>query len=403
MHENIFVPKKIWNHYFLRIVAVCILLFSFMQMVNVSFPLYLRDLGANAAVMGSSLSILTLVAMVSRPLVGAMADSKSRKFVMLLGLFVTLLSMAGITLLPFIVISLLCRGVQGFGLSAVTTANMAIAADVLPKDQAKQGLAYFGLCETLAGAVGPLLGLALIFGTNYLPVWLTSMIMLALAVFIILTMNYEKKKGGEEKPKAPKPKNIKEWFWHAFEKKAFPPSLMQVCMTMSNSCMFAFLAPYAEDAGIEGIGAFFTIQACAMCVSRITVGKLLDRVRTPFLIVLPAALCIMAAFLGIAFIDGVVLMAASAILFGIGVGACIATFNIMAMVSAPPERRGAAATTFYLMCDIGACIGSFAGGLIANSFGYRNLFLLLAFVPPAVVIVLSHIIFNIRAKKKQAV
>lgn len=401
MDNMVYKPTKVWNSNFIRIMLVCLLFFTTMQLANVNFPLYLQSLGASPAVMGSSTALLTLGALVMRPVVGSLADKKSKRFVMLLGLTIIAACFLSFMIFPIVMVVMAFRTIQGLGISAGTTANMAIATDVLPPQDTQKGLAYFGLCETIALAVGPSLGLLLSSGGSYVPVWASCVIIAIVAGIITFSFSYEKKKSKDEikalEETREKPKNIKEWFWKAFEKKSLIVALPQLFIAFLNASIFSFLAAYAAELGLESTGVFFAVQAIGMFGARIAVGKLIDSISSKFFLIAPAAISLSLSFICIIFMQSTAVLLIAGVLFGIGSGLSMAVFSVSAMTAAEPARRGAASTTYYLICDIGFGTGSLIGGLIADALGYRNLFIVLAFVP-IIVILLSLKIFGAKRK-----
>jgi len=390
--------ENIWNSNFIKIAIITTLCFTANQIGFVAYPLFLRDLGADPATIGMSMSILTLVAMFSRPLVGTLTDKKSRRFVMFLGAIVIFLCSLSFAFFPIIMVALVFRSINGLGLSAVSTANMTIATDVLPPSQLKKGLSYFGICETIAGAVGPTLALALVFGSNFIPAWLTAAGCMVIALCVGITLNYEKTNPIARKevdPNAPKVK----WVWKFFEKKAMIPASIVSVVIFANSGIMSFLAPYAADIKLEELSVFYAVQAVSMFLMRIIVAKVIDKIKTPLVLLIPAGLSFATACILISQMTSIVLMIPAAIFYGIGIGIFMATLSVITMSSAAPERRGAASSTFYCMCDIGACVGSLICGMIAEFLGYKELFMIIA-IMPVIAIVMSIFIFH---KRKKAV
>ena len=87
-------------------------------------------------------------------------------------------------------------------------------------------------------------------------------------------------------------------------------------------------------------------------------------------------------------------MIAAAILYGLGSGASFAIISIIAMESAPPERRGAANATIFAAMDIGVALGSSILGFVSTSFGFT-----VAFIITAVMLFVDMIIFGILNKE----
>ena len=188
------MKQKIWNKNFLKIFLASILLLAGNQMIMTVLPLFMEEIGCASSILGTATSISALAAMAARPVAGRIADKRSKRLVMGLGLAVMSLGMLGFAVLPFAAAIIAIRFMQGFGISAATTAQVAIAADTLPGEKVEEGLSYFGIGNTVAAALGPSLGLALIFGRNYLPSWLAGAGMFLIAMLLIWALPAENRK-----------------------------------------------------------------------------------------------------------------------------------------------------------------------------------------------------------------
>ena len=71
----------------------------------------------------------------------------------------------------------------------------------------------------------------------------------------------------------------------------------------------------------------------------------------------------------------------AAFLHAIGLAACFATLQTMAIVGVPANRRGTAVSTFFIGFDGGIGLGSIFAGLIAQCLGYGNMFLVFTILP----------------------
>lgn len=390
--------EKIFNSNFIRISIASILLQSGNQIIMVVLPLFLQALGCVPSVLGIATSLSALAAMISRPISGFIADKKSRKLVMILGLSIMIVGMIGFNVFPFAVAIILIRFVQGFGISAATTAQMAIATDVLPVSKTQKGLSYFGMCTTLAGAFGPALGLSLISGSNYFPAWFGGAVVFVLALMIISTFTYEKSIIKEVPSNYPKMESIS--FWRYFERDAILPSLVQMVLMIANSGAIVFLPTYATEIGIQDIGLFYTLQACSMLVANIIVGNLIDRVRNPNFFLLPAIVCFGGSLFTLFINTGTILFYMAAVLYGIGLGISTLTISVITMYSAVLERRGAASATYQCAGDTGYCLGSLIWGVVAGVLGYRSLYGIL-FLLSVFAAVMSIFIFGLKKRPEK--
>lgn len=181
MHNNI------WNRRFLRIFTAAILLQMGNQFIMTVLPLYLDGLNFAPSVLGMGHALSAMAAMAGAPLAGALADRKGKSLVLCSGFLIMAAGMVGFIALPMALPIIVIRLVQGFGISAGSVSQTAIATDVLPQEKVKSGLSYFGIAGTIAGAAGSFVGLRLIFGENYAPVWLGGALLFGVGAILGLT------------------------------------------------------------------------------------------------------------------------------------------------------------------------------------------------------------------------
>jgi len=387
------MSERIFNKNFIRIFITTVLVMTGNQIIMVVLPLYLDNLGKNPSVLGIATSLSALAAMIMRPFGGILADRWSKKMVLILGAFIMILGMIGINVIPVTFAIIAMRLIQGFGISGATTAQMAIAADVLPKSKLKSGMSYFGIASVLAAAIGPIIGIELIYGDNYTWSWMGAILIFGLAIFFVSTISYEVV---EESPLLIGKKNYEgSIFWKFYEKKAFLPSLVQLII-MTGNAVIVFLPSYGRSIGVENVGWFYTIQALTMFVANIFVGKIIDRIKNPLSLLIPG-LCVFSSALFLLFLaDSSLIFFLAAVLYGTGFGINIATMNVLIMSFAPYDRRGAASSTFFSSIDLGFSIGSILGGIIIGTFTYKTFYGISVLFPIAAIF-LSLIVFrNIR-------
>ena len=124
-------------------------------------------------------------------------------------------------------------------------------------------------------------------------------------------------------------------------------------------------------------GLFFTVMAVLLFLSRVTIGKLADK-RGEALFVYSCNGLMLAALLLLALVPGNVTFLIAAALSGYAFGGIEPALQSMAVHTAPPQRRGAANSTFLCAYDIGIGLGGGLAGLLIDRVGYGSMFGLIA-------------------------
>ena len=188
-------PKKdkLWNMGYLKMMTVALTIGICANMLNTSLPLYVQELGADKSIAGMVTGVYTITALLFRPIYGNLADTKSRKLVLLIGISILTLGILGLTFTASVFMILVLRGIMGAGYSGFSTAGGTVVADVLPSSKLSEGIGYYGISFNLAMAVGPSIALILIASFGYNSVFFASAAVGILGILLVSTFNYEKK------------------------------------------------------------------------------------------------------------------------------------------------------------------------------------------------------------------
>ena len=164
-------------------------------------------------------------------------------------------------------------------------------------------------------------------------------------------------------------------------------------LSFTYGSIIGFLPLYAASEGVPGIGAFFTVFALTILVTRPLIGRLIDRSGLT-VVLLPGFFCLLAGIFSLA--EGTTLQEflIIAFVYGLRFGSLQTTLQTMAVRDIPQCRLGAANATLYTGFDLGMGIGVIILGIIAQNWGYRVMYLF-TMVP----VVLSILYYVFWAKK----
>jgi len=382
--------QKLWNNLYIKMLIVGLLLSICQNMLNTTLPLYVQELGADKSIAGLVTGVFTIAALVVRPIYGNLADIKSRKLVLIIGISIMAATIFGLTLTTSIFIILVIRTVMGVGFSGFSTAGGTVVADVVPDSRISEGIGYYGISANIATACGPQIALVLIASCGYNSVFYSSLVIILLGLFLVMTFNYEKraKKERESQEGYVEPPKTKASLKSAFEKAAIPGSITQFFWAMPMGFAMTFMATFGITEGIDNIGMYFTVFALALLSTRFFVGKLADKYGI-IKIVIPGIILVFIGIIMLAFSHTLTLVLIAAGFIGFGYGCVNPTINAYIIKVSPLNRRGAANATYYAAFDGGVGLGSMAGGFIVQTMGFQN-----AFFSLAGVVVLGFLYFN---------
>jgi MFS family permease len=220
-------------------------------------------------------------------------------------------------------------------------------------------------------AVGPALGLLITHSFSYSAMFISGGA-LAISGFILsLFVKYPKYIPPAVKPGV----NMK----NLFERRSFPASLSIFVIMLTYGGLLSFVAIYGKQIGVQNPGTFFIIYALGLGISRFFAGRIFDRTG-PKTLSISGLLSLIAGFLFLALVQNYWGFLTAGLLMGISVGIIFPTFQALVNNMVPPERRGAANSTFFTAVDLGIGLGMIIMGILADAITISNAFLVSAVV-----------------------
>lgn len=124
-------------------------------------------------------------------------------------------------------------------------------------------------------------------------------------------------------------------------------------------------------------GVYFTVMAIMLFLTRVLIGKLADK-KGEGIFVYSCNVLMLGALHLLAFVPNNVTFIISGIFSGFAFGGIEPALQAMAVNIAPPERRGAANSTFLCAYDIGIGIGGGIAGVLIDAVGYNYMFAIIS-------------------------
>jgi MFS family permease len=355
------------------LMAACLSVFLPLGALLPVLPLYLRDeLDASALAIGLLVAGFGFVAVLFRPLAGALTDRVGRRRVALVGALVCSLSGA-LYFVPGIGGVAAARFTLGVGEALATSATMAWAIDLAPIARRGRTISLFGLAIWIGLSIGPLIGIGL-NTIGYSAVWAFAALM-PLAAALLVTVLPGGDLAGLRGP-LPAGRRI-------VPPGVVTPGLAGALVSIGAGVIEAFVVLHVAEQGLAGEnaarvgGLVYATFAAAAVLTRILGGGVVDRyggIRTA------AVACILET-VGLALVAGAwnrPVVFAGAALVGSSLALLFPALAVVAVDSAPEHARGAAAATFTAFFDTGFAAGGLLGGVIASHGTYADAFWLAA-------------------------
>lgn len=363
---------KLWTKDFVFVIIINFFLFLNHLMILSTFPFFVSYLGYSDSVSGMCATLFSLIAVLCRPFVGWMLDNGKRKIILLAGL-------CGMALMPMgyllvytaassIALAVIFRIIHGVSLACSNTSTSTIATDIIPKARFSEGMGMFGMATALATACAPAIGEMLMRKSfTLLFVVATAIMILSLVLFAFLKtpkLNIQKK-----------PLSFKS----LIDKDACPASLVVLIFLLTYGALENYTLKFVSESDAITLsgGLYFTIMAVMLFLTRITIGKVADK-KGEEIFVYTCNLCMLIALMLLAFVPNNATFIISAALSGYAFGGVEPALQAMAVSIAPPERRGAANSTFLCAYDIGIGLGGGIAGVLIDAVDYNKMFAIIA-------------------------
>jgi MFS family permease len=156
-----------------------------------------------------------------------------------------------------------------------------------------------------------------------------------------------------------------------------------ICCYISYGVILTLVPDLSDHLGVENRGTFFTIFTLASVSTRLSAGKISDRLgREPVL--KASAILIAIAMLTFALADSRPILYLASVLFGLGNGIFSPAINAWTVDLGDPKRKGRALATMYISLEIaiggGALVAGWFAGHLSGVFYFAAVASLLGWV-----------------------
>lgn len=387
--------QNLWtkDFIFISIINFFLMLVMYMLVVTIA-PFAVEEYGASASMAGLVSGIFIIGTLLARLATGRVIESIGSRRILLFGLLLSVVGVALYFIAHSLPILLIVRFVHGLGLGIASTATGTVIAQIIPPSRRGEGIGYFSLSTVLATAIGPFFGIYLSQHTDFIWIFIFSLVLgiIGLAMFFFV-----EKRPEEEPQEVAEPKDAPKGIANYIEKSALPIAFITLLAGIGYSGVLSFISFYAKEADLVGAASFFfLIYAFAILISRPFSGKLLDRKGGTFVVVPSLVLFAGGLLLLSQTHTGVILLVAGAII-GLGFGNFQSCAQAIALIGVPIKRIGIATSTFYIFMDFGFGLGPYFLGNVATAYGYRDLYMILAGL-----VVAALILYLLFARKKHS-
>lgn len=302
-----------------------------------------------------------IIALLTRPFSGKLADTVGRVFVMMMGAAITMLACGLYIFIPIISLFFINRAFHGFCAGFTPTGFTAYADDIVPLEKRGEAMGIIGICNNIGNAIGWVIGskCTAAFGLDTMFVIASLLGLIALLIFTTLPETVSNKQKFSFQLLKLNKKELFEW-------RVLLPGWVMLLTAFTSGAILAIIADFSAFVGVSNKGQYMAIYILSSLFIRFMAGRWSDRFGRK-LIALLGSISLFASMLTLAYATDSVLYTVSSVLFGLGFGLVSPSLFAWAVDLSLPGLKGKAVGTLFIFLEIGIILGSSIAGLIYNS------------------------------------
>lgn len=349
--------------------AAGLLFWSSLASLLPTLPLYIEEVGGTKQQIGLVMGSFAIGLLLFRPWLGQVADKRSRKLVLLIGLGAAAIAPLSYMMVKSIPVLIVLRAFHGISIAAFATGYNALIADIAPPNQRGEVIGYMSLVTAVGMAIGPALGGYIHEWAGYNPMFLLSA---GLAVVgLLFTSQIINPPISTTETKS----TTDNQFWRLLiSPRLRIPAIVLLLVGLAFGTLSTFVPLFIKSVGVDlNAGLFYTATAIASFAVRLVAGRYSDRYGRGLIVSISLVVYTLAmVILWIASSANVFLLAG--VLEGAGAGMLLPTIAAMLVDRATQRERGRIFGVCMVGFDVGIAIAGPFLGLLAEQVGYRNMF-----------------------------
>ena len=341
-----------------------------------TLPLYVEDVGGTTQQVGVVMGAFAVGLLLCRAWLGKLADERSRKLVVLIGMGVVAIAPLGYLFVNSIPLLLLIRAFHGISIAAYTTGNSALIVDLSPAQKRGELIGYMSLTNTIGIAIGPAIGGFLQEQSGYIPLFLLASGLGLLGFFFASQVKEPRvtpNLNSNSDQVSVQPESDK--FWQLLGKPAFRiPSLVLLLTGLVFGSVATFVALYIREAQVDlNAGWFYTAAAMSSFGIRLVTGRASDRYGRG-LFITASLVCYGLGMLLLSQAHSAVYFLLAGLLEGAGGGTLIPMMIALLSDRSYAHERGRIFSVCIGGFDVGIAIAGPVLGMFAQQLGYQGIF-----------------------------
>lgn len=350
-------PGSLFSRSFVALALAGLAYFLAIGIGMLALPLYTTGpVGSDEAGVGLVMGAFGITAVLSRPFVGRLSDSRGRVPLMVAGAMLAGASMAMLPFLDSLFAVVVIRLLQGVAEAAFMVASFALVADLAPPSRLGEAISYNSVGLYVGLALGPALGELLLHLGGYPAAWVGGAVLCGAALGAVLLI------------REPPHESTDRGHGRFLHLPGVPAALGFLASLVAVGGFTAFVALHSAQIGMSNTSLALVTYGAVVIVGRLTFAKVHDRA-APLLLGTGALFAIACGLVLMASWHTATALLIGAVLMGLGASFSTPAFFAAIFATASSRERGAAAATASLAVDLGLGFGPMVLGLVARESG----------------------------------
>lgn len=340
-----------------------------------TLPLYVQDVGGGSQQIGIVMGAFAIGLLSSRAWLGNLADRRSRKLVLMIGLSVVAIAPLGYLFVTSIPLLIAIRAFHGICIAAFGTAYSALVVDLSPPQNRGELVGYMSLVNPVGVAIGPAIGGLLQAEFGYAPLFILSALLGAIGWGCGAQVREPTKQPPSVPVNATPSEQNSSQFWRLLlSPRLRIPSLVMLLIGLAFGTLSTFVPLFIKETQVNlNAGLFYAAAAIASFGIRLVTGRASDRYGRGLFITFSLAFY-SAAMLMLWSATSAPVFLLAGFLEGAGAGTLIPMMVALMADRSLPQERGRILALCVSGFDLGIAIAGPILGSVAEQTGYRSLF-----------------------------
>ena len=353
---------------FVLITASTFFLSIALQMSLPSFSVYLNSLDFPLAYIGMVSLSVAFAAMFFRPVSAYLNTKIGSVETAMVGAILYSVAFLILILTKYIPLVVFARVLQGIGMGLGVTVLGSMVALIVPNEELLKGMNIYSMFAASTGAIGPYIGMFLIFGTNFNPLFIVALLSSIVGFLVLVYLHF--------KVHLPVPKDLhsQKSGLPIYKSSALFPSISGSFLALVNAGIVSYISLYAFEIGINNVGFFFLLNFVGLMISRVALQQMVARMSLASIFFI-MGLGFGSVLISLTLFSSVFAWSIISIFNGFFFNFTFTLINTMAMKNVPLSDKTAANAFLFVCLDFGFFLGGLIWGQVGDVFSLSSIFM----------------------------